>query len=129
MGMFDAEYGLGGCVTTKGDVYSYGVVIWELLTRKKPIHNMFVEGMNLQKWVGIHFPNQVGEVVDRSLLRSTSTIIEEYMELNCVSHLVSLGLIYTKYSLEGRPTMNDIVSMIHQRSIWKRLAFQNSNQI
>ena len=91
-----AKYGLGGRVTTKGDVYSYGVVIWELLTRKKPIHNMFVEGMKLQKWVGIHFPNQVGEVVDRSLLRSTSTIIEEYKELKCVSHLVSLGLICTK---------------------------------
>ena len=84
----------------------------EILTRKKPIHNIFVEGMNLQKWVGIHFPNQVGEVVDRSLLRSTSTIIEEYMELSCVSHLVSLGSLCTKESLEGRPTMNDIVSML-----------------
>ena len=107
-----AKYGLGGRVTTKGDVYSYKVVIWEMLTRKKPIHDMFVEGMNLQKWVGIHFPNQVGEVVDKSLLRSTSTIIEEYMELSCVSHLVSLGSLCTKESLEGRPTMNDIVSML-----------------
>ena len=96
-----AEYALGGHVTTKGDVYSYGLVILDILTRKKPIHNIFVEGMNLQKWVGFHFPNQVGEVVDRSLLRSTSTIIEEYMELNCVNHLVILGFLYTKESLEG----------------------------
>ena len=65
-GYLDAEYVLGECVTTKGDVYNYGVVIWEMLTRNKPIHNMFVEGMNLQKWVGSHFPNRVGEVVDIS---------------------------------------------------------------
>ena len=107
-----AKYGFGVHVTTKGYVYSYGVMIWEMLTRKKPIHNMFVEGMNLQKWVGIHFPNQVGEVVDRSLLRTTSNIIEEYMEINCVSHLVSLGFLCTKQSLEGQPTMNDNVSML-----------------
>ena len=107
-----AEYGLGGRVTTKGDVYSYGVVIWEMLTRKKPIHNMFVEGMNLQKWVGIHFPNQVGEVVDRSLLRRNSTIIEEDKELNCINHLVTVGFLCTKESLEGRPTMIEILGML-----------------
>jgi len=38
-----------------------------MLTRKKPTHNMFVEGMNLHKWVGSGFPNQVREVVDKSI--------------------------------------------------------------
>jgi serine/threonine protein kinase len=55
----NAEYGVGGQVTTKGDVYSYGIVLLEMLTGKKPTHNMFVEGMNLQKWVGSRFPNRV----------------------------------------------------------------------
>jgi serine/threonine protein kinase len=108
----NAEYGLGGCVTTKGDVYSYGVVLLEMLTRKKPTHNMFVEGMNLQKWVGSGFPNQVREVVDKSLLRRTSTITEEDKELNCLNHLVNVGLLCTKESPEGRPTMINIVGML-----------------
>ena len=97
----NAEYGLGGCVTTKGDVYSYGVVLLEMLTGNKSTHNMFVEGMNLHKWVGNYFPNQVGEVVDRSLLRRNSTIIEEDKELNCINHLVTMGFLWTKDSLEG----------------------------
>jgi hypothetical protein len=92
----NVEYGLGRHVTTKGDVYSYGVVLLEMLTRKKPTDNMFVEGVSLQKWVGSSVPKRVGDVVDRSLLRRTSTITEDDKELNCLSHLVSVGLLCTK---------------------------------
>ena len=94
----NVEYELDGCITTKCDVYSYGVVLLEMLTRKKPIHNMFVEGISLQKWMGSHFPNRVEEVVYTSLLRRTGNIIEEDKELNCLSHLVIVGFLCTKES-------------------------------
>jgi hypothetical protein len=103
------EYGLGGHVTTKGDVYSYGIVLLETLTGKKPTHDMFAEGMNLQKWVGSSFPNRVGEVVDKNLL---STRNEEDKELNCLSELINVGLLCTKESPEGRPGMIDIVDIL-----------------
>lgn len=108
----NAEYGLAGHVTTKGDVYSYGVVLLEMITRKKPTHNMFVEGMTLQKWVSSSFPNRVWEVVDKSLFRRTNTIIEEEKELNCLNYLVRVGLLCTIESPEGRPTMMDIVNTL-----------------
>ena len=102
---------MGGCVTTKGDVYSYGIVLLEMLTKKKPTHNMFVEGLNLQKWVDSSFPNRVTEVVDRSLLR-TSTITEDDKEVHCISHLINVGLLCTKDSPQERPTMIDIVRQL-----------------
>jgi len=106
------EYGLGGRVTTKGDVYSYGIKLLEMFTGKKPTHNMFVEGLNLQNWVGNDFPNRLGEVVDKSLLRRTSTSIEEDKELKCLSQLISVGLLCTKDSPEKQPTMIDIVGTL-----------------
>lgn len=41
-------------------------------TRKKLTHNIFVEEINLKKWMSINLPDQVWKVMDRSLLRRTS---------------------------------------------------------
>ena len=49
------------------------------------------------------------EVVYNSLLRRTSTSIEEVKELNCLKQLISVGLFCTKESPEGRPSMINIV--------------------
>ena len=36
-----AEYGLGGGVSTKGNVYSFGIIVLEMFTRRKPTQEMF----------------------------------------------------------------------------------------
>eukprot|EP00253_Pinus_taeda_P022195 PITA_22195 len=111
-GYIPPEYGVGGQVTTNGDVYSYGIVLLEMLTGKKPTHDMFVEGMNLQKWVGSSFPNRLMDVVDLGLLRRTGSCTEEDNNLNCLSSLINVGLLCTNESPKGRPTMMVILGML-----------------
>ncbi|GLJ09756.1 hypothetical protein SUGI_0115330 [Cryptomeria japonica] len=50
IGYIAPEYGVSGHVTTKGDVYSYGIMLLEMMTGKKPTSSIFIEGMNLHKW-------------------------------------------------------------------------------
>ena len=62
----NAEYGLGEAVSIKGDIYSYGILLLEILTRKRPTSEMFSGDLNLHKWVDQAFPNRVKEVIDQS---------------------------------------------------------------
>eukprot|EP01018_Ginkgo_biloba_P027272 Gb_03531 [translate_table: standard] len=51
-------------VSAKGDIYSYGILLLEMLTRRQPTDEMFSGGLNLQKRVSMAFPERMEEVVD-----------------------------------------------------------------
>ncbi|KAM3267219.1 hypothetical protein P3S67_032584 [Capsicum chacoense] len=53
------EYGLEGLVSTKCDVYSYGVMLLETFTRRKP--NEFEGDLSLKQWVSYSLPDAVME--------------------------------------------------------------------
>jgi LRR receptor-like serine/threonine-protein kinase FLS2 len=61
---------LEGIVSTRGDVYSYGILLMETFTRKKPTHDMFVGEMSLKCWVEDSLCLLVTKVVDAYLLRT-----------------------------------------------------------
>ncbi|XP_015898342.3 probable LRR receptor-like serine/threonine-protein kinase At3g47570 [Ziziphus jujuba] len=68
MGYIASEFGLQGRVTPKGDVYSFGIILLEIFTRKNPIDEMFAGGLNLRQWIICSYPDHVTEIVDASLL-------------------------------------------------------------
>ncbi|GLJ09753.1 hypothetical protein SUGI_0115250 [Cryptomeria japonica] len=112
IGYIAPEYGVSGHVTTKGDVYSYGIMLLEMMTGTKPTSSIFVQGMNLHTWVSRCFPNAIEEVVDRKLL-SVDLNNDENKVLNCLRQLICVSLLCSKESPAERPSMIDIVKMLH----------------
>ncbi|XP_022766231.1 putative receptor-like protein kinase At3g47110 [Durio zibethinus] len=58
------EYGMGGKVSTYGDIYSYGILLLEMFTGKRPTDEMFKDGLDLHNFVKTALPERISEVVD-----------------------------------------------------------------
>ncbi|KAL5711383.1 non-specific serine/threonine protein kinase [Ranunculus cassubicifolius] len=74
IGYIPPEYGVGGQVSTHGDMYSYGILLLEMFTGKMPTNEMFKDGLNLLDFVSMALPDRVSEIVDASLFSETDGI-------------------------------------------------------
>ncbi|CAO2207178.1 unnamed protein product [Urochloa humidicola] len=67
-GYLDPEYFYTGCLTEKSDVYSYGVILVELLTRKKPGVYMSPEGISLvAHFIMLLNQDKLSEILDEQV--------------------------------------------------------------
>ncbi|XP_057797253.1 probable LRR receptor-like serine/threonine-protein kinase At3g47570 [Salvia miltiorrhiza] len=90
-GYIAPEYGLEGLVSTRCDVYSYGVMLIETFTRKRPRDDMFCGDMSLKRWVELSLSEFPDEVIDTNLVMNLE---EEMIDKNmqCVSSILELAL-------------------------------------
>ena len=82
------EYGLVGIVSTKGDVYSFGILMMETFTRKKPTDNMFEEQLSLRCWIKDALPHSVTEVTDVNLLGEENL----YAKKDCILSILQVAV-------------------------------------
>ena len=57
-----------GEASTKGDVYSYGILVLEMFTGRRPTDDMFKDGLNLHDFVKMALPKRLIEIVNPMLL-------------------------------------------------------------
>lgn len=62
------EYGLEGQISTSSDVYSFGILLLETFTRKKPTDDMFSGDLSLHKWISLSFPDAILDILDTDLV-------------------------------------------------------------
>jgi len=86
--MCHAEYGYGGKPSPRGDVYSYGVMLLEMITGRSPLQQTVREDMNLAKWVRENLPHQARQVIDQQLISTTLDPSIEGVQRSRAEHLL-----------------------------------------
>ncbi|KAA8535539.1 hypothetical protein F0562_030543 [Nyssa sinensis] len=111
IGYIAPEYGSEGRVSMKGDIYSYGIMLLEMFTRKKPTDEMFTRELSLRQWVSASLSSKLMEVVDGGLfttrggMTTTQGIILAIMEL---------GMEYCKESPNERCDIKEVVVKLNK---------------
>uniref|UniRef100_A0A7N0T6Z9 non-specific serine/threonine protein kinase n=1 Tax=Kalanchoe fedtschenkoi TaxID=63787 RepID=A0A7N0T6Z9_KALFE len=75
IGYIAPEYGMGAAVSPPGDIYSYGILLLELITRRRPTDHIFNDEMSLQRFCERALPDHVEEIVDQSLFDESYEVI------------------------------------------------------
>ncbi|KAL8036177.1 hypothetical protein ABFS82_12G139800 [Erythranthe guttata] len=112
MGYLAPEYLLTGRATDKTDVFSYGAVVLEVVTGRRPIEKGVVSGgvgvgvgSNLVEWVwGLYREGRLMEAVDRRLGGEFDG--EE------MGRVILVGLACSNPDPTGRPVMRSVVQML-----------------
>lgn len=90
----------------KSDIYSFGVVILELVTGKQPIDQEYGE-KDLVKWVSSKLnEEELDQVIDQTL--DYSKYEEE------INKVLKLGILCTSSLPINRPSMRSVVKMLHE---------------
>lgn len=102
------EYGSEGKVSTKGDVYSYGIVLLETLTGRRPTAEIFDGGQSLRLWVMESLPNNIMEVVDDCMMG-----LEGNMK-KCLASILEVALECSHELPEQRIDMKEVVVRLNR---------------
>ncbi|CAL5051868.1 unnamed protein product [Urochloa decumbens] len=108
-----------GKASRASDIYSYGIVLLEVFTRKKPTDPMFVGELSLRRWVNQAFPHELSNVVDSSIMQDgiedASRPPENFsiISINLIS-IIELALLCLRGTPEERIPMNDVVVKLNK---------------
>ncbi|KAK3159999.1 hypothetical protein QOZ80_1BG0053980 [Eleusine coracana subsp. coracana] len=123
IGYIAPEYGFGNKISTEGDVYSYGILILEMLTAKRPTDELFSNGLSLHKFVGDAFPERISEILDPNITRSLGDVgLDNKADkenhaaaglLGSITQFIKVGLSCSMEAPKDRPTMLEVYAEVN----------------
>ncbi|KAE8721095.1 Leucine-rich repeat receptor-like tyrosine-protein kinase PXC3 [Hibiscus syriacus] len=109
-GYIPPEYAYTMQVTAPGNVYSYGVMLLEILTTRLPVEEEFGEGVDLVKWV--HGARARGETPEQILDARLSTVSFGWRREMLAA--LKVALLCTDAAPANRPKMKKVVEMLQE---------------
>eukprot|EP00261_Vitis_vinifera_P036335 XP_019077578.1 PREDICTED: putative receptor-like protein kinase At3g47110 isoform X2 [Vitis vinifera] len=117
IGYVAPEYGLGGSMWPQGDMYSYGILLLEMFTGKRPTDHMFSDGLNLHSFSKMALLERVMEIADSNLVGESSEAInniENHCDMegrtqHCLASIARIGVACSEESPGDRLDIKDVV--------------------
>uniref|UniRef100_J3N820 non-specific serine/threonine protein kinase n=1 Tax=Oryza brachyantha TaxID=4533 RepID=J3N820_ORYBR len=124
IGYMAPEYAFMGKASRKSDVFSFGIMLLEVFTGKRPTDPVFIGGLTLWLWVSRSFPENLVDVADDHMLQDEETRLcfdhQNTSMGSCstsrsnsfLASIFELGLLCSSESPEQRMAMNDVVAKL-----------------
>lgn len=116
------EYGLGNEVSILGDVYSYGILLLEMFTGKRPTGTEFREALSLHNYVKMALPDNVIDIADQHLLSENNDGEEINSDgkrtrdtrIACITSILQIGVSCSKESPADRMHIGDALKELQR---------------
>ncbi|XP_014519431.1 probable LRR receptor-like serine/threonine-protein kinase At3g47570 isoform X2 [Vigna radiata var. radiata] len=124
IGYIPPEYGVSSEVSTYGDIYSFGILVLEMLTGKSPTDEMFEDGQNLHNFVTVSFPDNLLQILDPLLvpteeaapLKGNDWNLDPNVEM-CLVSLFRIGISCSMKSPKDRMNISDVTRELNRISV------------
>ncbi|PWA97071.1 protein kinase-like domain-containing protein [Artemisia annua] len=114
IGYAPPEYGLGGKMTSNGDVYSFGILVLEVMSGKKPTDNKFRDGHSLHKFAYMALPDHVIDVIDGDAIVLQSTQANAKKLEECLVATIKIGVLCSVDSPQQRLQIEFVVNELQR---------------
>ncbi|CAE6075355.1 unnamed protein product [Arabidopsis arenosa] len=84
------EYGMGGQPSIHGDLYSFGVLVLEMFTGKRPTNELFEGSFTLHSYTKSALPERVLDIADKSILHNGLRV--GFPVVECLKVIFDVGL-------------------------------------
>ncbi|XP_056853151.1 probable LRR receptor-like serine/threonine-protein kinase At3g47570 [Raphanus sativus] len=101
------EYAMGGEISVHGDAYSFGILIFEMFSGKRPTDEMFGGDYTLRSCVQSALPEQVLDVADELVLNNGLRI--GFPAAECLTKVLEVGLGCSEESPANRMGMSEVI--------------------
>lgn len=112
----ETEYGAGNMVSAHGDIYSYGILILETITGRRPTDSAFGQGLSLREYVDLALlQDRMMDAIDTSLSFDLQNVLgtagdSAYKrKTDCVVSILRLGMSCTQELPSSRTSTEDII--------------------
>ncbi|KAM4072129.1 hypothetical protein ACB094_11G113800 [Castanea mollissima] len=118
VGYVAPEYGMGSQLSTNGDVYSFGILLLDMLTGRRPTDKLFKDDLNLHNFVKLALPGRVMEIADHSIFNKggeNDNMVSSWSDwtsgqTECLISVFQIGLACSAQSPIDRMDMNRVVA-------------------